>query len=514
MTLKIPPAQTPIAGKETVSRSWYDYLLWVADQINGIQTGSGSTGSTNFTQSNVVLGRVSAGSGPGEEIAFTDQMQALADDTSFALMRTTLGIDAENVPYTPSNLANWGGVDPGETNDALDYLAGNAASFTPTYIPSGEITTVTENSQMLFVEDIVVDGTLIVDGVLIQIDSVQDAEDEVAAHEVTYDHASYDSHLANTANPHAVTKAQVGLGNADNTSDVDKPVSTAQAAANVTDRARANHTGTQTLATISDAGTIASQDANNVNIDGGAIDGTVIGGTTPAAGDFTTLDTSGNAVIGDGGAATKVAQVNSAAGSLARFEIASAGVPRWRLSKSSLAESGSDAGSRFEIHAVNDGNTAQDLVLRMERAAGGEVDLFRPLGLNGNNLKGVLLAADNGSELDHGTWTATLTAGANASAVSGGSGMWNRVGDTVHWSLRFSVTPTAAATNTTVFASLPLASNFTVNTDLLGTGGLNFNFTESWGVVADAVNDRMQIQSYVARTTALNIQITGSYQVL
>lgn len=40
-----------------------------------------------------------------------------------------------------------------------------------------------------------------------------------------------DNHIANTANPHAVTKAQVGLGNVDNTSDVNKPVSTAQAAA-------------------------------------------------------------------------------------------------------------------------------------------------------------------------------------------------------------------------------------------------------------------------------------------
>jgi hypothetical protein len=38
-------------------------------------------------------------------------------------------------------------------------------------------------------------------------------------------------HIANKSNPHAVTKAQVGLGNADNTSDANKPVSTAQASA-------------------------------------------------------------------------------------------------------------------------------------------------------------------------------------------------------------------------------------------------------------------------------------------
>lgn len=38
-------------------------------------------------------------------------------------------------------------------------------------------------------------------------------------------------HIANKSNPHAVTKAQVGLGNADNTSDANKSVSTAQASA-------------------------------------------------------------------------------------------------------------------------------------------------------------------------------------------------------------------------------------------------------------------------------------------
>jgi len=35
------------------------------------------------------------------------------------------------------------------------------------------------------------------------------------------------SHLANKSNPHSVTKSQVGLGNVDNTSDANKPISTA-----------------------------------------------------------------------------------------------------------------------------------------------------------------------------------------------------------------------------------------------------------------------------------------------
>jgi hypothetical protein len=63
-----------------------------------------------------------------------------------------------------------------------------------------------------------------------------------------------DGHIADTSNPHSVTAAQVGLGNVDNTSDADKPLSTEQAAADAAAVAfaiqRANHTGTQSIATI------------------------------------------------------------------------------------------------------------------------------------------------------------------------------------------------------------------------------------------------------------------------
>ena len=40
------------------------------------------------------------------------------------------------------------------------------------------------------------------------------------------DASSLESHTSNTDNPHGVTKAQIGLGNVDNTSDLDKPIST------------------------------------------------------------------------------------------------------------------------------------------------------------------------------------------------------------------------------------------------------------------------------------------------
>lgn len=66
-----------------------------------------------------------------------------------------------------------------------------------------------------------------------------DAYDAIAAHVADVDpHTQYttnaeaqslvDLHANNSSNPHSVTKNQVGLGNADNTSDMNKPVSTAQ----------------------------------------------------------------------------------------------------------------------------------------------------------------------------------------------------------------------------------------------------------------------------------------------
>ena len=45
--------------------------------------------------------------------------------------------------------------------------------------------------------------------------------------EVTAVDSKVDTHVARVDNPHGVTKAQVGLGNADDTSDADKPISIA-----------------------------------------------------------------------------------------------------------------------------------------------------------------------------------------------------------------------------------------------------------------------------------------------
>lgn len=46
--------------------------------------------------------------------------------------------------------------------------------------------------------------------------------------------ADLTTHTGSKSNPHGVTKAQVGLGNVDNTADANKPVSAAQKAMSTT----------------------------------------------------------------------------------------------------------------------------------------------------------------------------------------------------------------------------------------------------------------------------------------
>lgn len=87
--------------------------------------------------------------------------------------------------------------------------------------------------------------------------NVQAAIDELDTEKATT--AALTAHTGDTANPHSTTKAHVGLSNVDNTSDANKPVSTAQ------------QTALDLKANTADLGTIASQDANAVAITGGTI---------------------------------------------------------------------------------------------------------------------------------------------------------------------------------------------------------------------------------------------------
>jgi hypothetical protein len=69
-------------------------------------------------------------------------------------------------------------------------------------------------------------NSLVTNAVISATDSVLIAFGKLQA-QITANLSTLTSHTSNTSNPHATTKAQVGLGNADNTSDANKPISTA-----------------------------------------------------------------------------------------------------------------------------------------------------------------------------------------------------------------------------------------------------------------------------------------------
>jgi hypothetical protein len=70
--------------------------------------------------------------------------------------------------------------------------------------------------------------------------------------------------------------------------------------------------GAATARTKLGLGTIATQAANSVNIDGGAVDGTTIGGSTPAAGTFTTVTVGTKVVFPDASEQTTAAPAGKA----------------------------------------------------------------------------------------------------------------------------------------------------------------------------------------------------------
>ena len=77
------------------------------------------------------------------------------------------------------------------------------------------------------------------------------------------------AHVANTSNPHSVTKAQVGLGNVDNTSDANKPISTAVASALAAKQAAGTYN--TVIGTDTDINTAGAEVVDQINVTDGVI---------------------------------------------------------------------------------------------------------------------------------------------------------------------------------------------------------------------------------------------------
>lgn len=114
------------------------------------------------------------------------------------------------------------------------------------------------------------------------------------------------THEANNSNPHSVTKTQVGLGNVDNTSDVNKPVSTAQQTA--LDLKLTKTSNLSDLSSVSTArtnlglGTLATQNGTFSGTSSGTNTGdqTLIVGITGTKTQFNTAVSDGDIGFTDG----------------------------------------------------------------------------------------------------------------------------------------------------------------------------------------------------------------------
>lgn len=115
-----------------------------------------------------------------------------------------------------------------------------------------------------------------------------------------------------------------------------------------------------------------------------------------------------------------------------------------------------------------------------------------------------------------GTYTPTLFNTTNVAASTAYICTYMRVGNTVTVAGLVDIDPTLAAPTTTVLGiSLPIASNFSANTQAGGVAnsasGAN---TQNGGFLADATNDRV-IMAYFASSTANNtFSFSFSYQVI
>lgn len=117
-----------------------------------------------------------------------------------------------------------------------------------------------------------------------------------------------------------------------------------------------------------------------------------------------------------------------------------------------------------------------------------------------------------------GTYTPTITNGANVSASTARKSQWIRVGNVVTVSVTVTTTQTNVSAVTDIGVSLPIASNLAVTYDLSGTG---FRYDAAGGggstirVIGDVTNDRASL-TWISNTNANTSDLTATftYEVL
>jgi len=125
-------------------------------------------------------------------------------------------LDAENISYTPANPGNWSSV-PTNVEVALDLLALGGSGSGPTSINWTNIT----NKPLTFNPTLPIPATGITGlGALLTLGETSTTAYRGDRGKIAYDHSQ------TSGNPHNLVKADIGLSNVDNTTDLNKPIST------------------------------------------------------------------------------------------------------------------------------------------------------------------------------------------------------------------------------------------------------------------------------------------------
>lgn len=211
-------------------------LKYLADDqtYKTVAAGSSTVDVVSNIATSTILGRITAGSGDSEELT-PAQTRTLLNVADGATANATDAALRARASHTGTQaLAT---ISDAGTAAALNApAAGNAASGEVVKGSDTRLTdTRTPSSTLAHASSHAVAGS---DPVTLAQSQVTSLTSDLA---LKASASSLSSHIADTANPHAVTKAQVGLGSVDNTSDASKPVSTAQAAADALALAKASN---------------------------------------------------------------------------------------------------------------------------------------------------------------------------------------------------------------------------------------------------------------------------------
>lgn len=111
-------------------------------------------------------------------------------------------------------------------------------------------------------------------------------------------------------------------------------------------------------------------------------------------------------------------------------------------------------------------------------------------------------------------YTPTFTANANLDSVTGHDAQFTRVESGIEVAGYVTVDPTAGAnTSTSLYITLPLASDLQAVEDLCGTAACPTAFGLCAAIYADVSGNRALMQWNSQQTTALNLMFTFKYRI-